>query len=397
MNKNKAKKSIFSLVLMFLVFSLFISGCSIVNNLKTNNVSIIQNTYTAETVDKLKTDVVASIEKVEDSVVEIYATTNTSTSCGSGVIINTQNNSNINSDKISANEYYIITNFHVIEDASQFYIKITNTSKSYNTTLIGGDYQSDIAVLLVKTTDTLTTSTFGDSSLLKKGQTCFAIGNPLGELGGSVSVGNISFLNRKIVVESNVMNLIQTTAAINSGNSGGGLFDELGNLIGIVNAKSSGTGIEGIGFAIPSNDALNSFSQIINTCVFADDSVAVYGYVEGNTNLGIKVTESSGSLYVSGVMNNSDAINAIGNVSSSLNGTSTSTVTGLVSGDRIISVNGSVISTFDEYYNLTANLKVGNTIKIVVLRTNSFLQQSRNYYITFNIAITQFLYEPPTA
>lgn len=393
MNRKNTKTNIFNLVIIILICCLCFTGCS---SIKTNKVNIIQNTYTTETVDKLTTNVVESIEKVEDSVVEIYASNNNSTSCGSGVIINLQNEDKIDNAKKNENEYYVITNFHVIENAFQFYIKLTNSQKTYNTTLIGGDYKSDIAVLLIKTTDLLTTSTFGDSSLLKKGQTCFAIGNPLGQLGGSVSVGNISFLNRQITVEGNVMSLIQTTAAINSGNSGGGLFDELGNLIGVVNAKSSGTGIEGIGFAIPSNDALKCFAQIINSCVMDGGNIISYGYVEGNTNLGLQVKESYGSLYVSSVMQNSDSAKAIGNVSSSLNGTSTSIVTGLVSDDKIISVNGKVISTFNEYYNIVNNLKIGQTLKIVVLRTSAFMFESRNYYITFNITLTQFLYEPPT-
>ena len=181
--------------------------------------------------------------------------------------------------------YYILTNAHVIQkengnivDASGITVT-TSDGKDYTVkNIVGYDTMGDVAVLMIETGDTLKCASFGDSDTLIVGQEVVAIGNPLGELGGTVTNGIVSSLDREINVDGNKMNLLQTNAAINPGNSGGGLFNLRGELVGLVNAKSSGSGIEGLGFAIPSNDVKRMLTDILT-----------YGYVRGRPFVGINV------------------------------------------------------------------------------------------------------------
>ena len=167
---------------------------------------------------------------------------------------------------------YLLTNYHVIESASSIKATLYN-GKSYDATLIGYDESNDIAVLKIDA-EGLTPVTLGDSDNLNVGDDVIAIGNPLGELTFSLTSGSVSALNREVTLSSNVtMNLIQTDCAINSGNSGGALFNLYGEVVGITNAKysgSSGSGasIDNIGFAIP----INSVRSIV-------DSIIEKGYV----------------------------------------------------------------------------------------------------------------------
>lgn len=162
---------------------------------------------------------------------------------------------------------YLLTNYHVIESASSIKATLYN-GKSYDATLIGYDESNDIAVLKIDA-EGLTPVTLGDSDNLNVGDDVIAIGNPLGELTFSLTSGSVSALNREVTLSSNVtMNLIQTDCAINSGNSGGALFNLYGEVVGITNAKysgSSGSGasIDNIGFAIPINSVRSMVDSII--------------------------------------------------------------------------------------------------------------------------------------
>ena len=198
--------------------------------------------------DNAPTNVEEVVTKVKDSVVEIttevtkYGTfygQYVAQGAGSGVII--------------SQDGYIVTNNHVIEDATS--IKVTLTDGNvYDAKLVGTDEELDVALIKIEATN-LTVAALGSSSDLNLGETAIVIGNPLGQLGGTVTHGIISALNRSIQLDGKNMELLQTDAAINPGNSGGGLFDEDGNLIGIIVAKSTsssdGTSLEGLGFAIP--------------------------------------------------------------------------------------------------------------------------------------------------
>ena len=189
---------------------------------------------------------------------------------GSGVIIKTYSEKG----ESGACGTYIITNNHVIDGAFSIKVKLRNGAE-YAATLVATDPQTDIAVLHINETD-LPVATLGTSSTLVAGQTVVVIGNPLGSLGGSVSSGIISCTERNILIDDVVMKLVQTTAAVNPGNSGGAMFDLEGKLIAVVNAKYSDEQIEGIGFAIPIDIASKVAEDLIN-----------YGYVKGRPNHGI--------------------------------------------------------------------------------------------------------------
>ena len=210
------------------------------------------------------------VAAVKDSVVEITTTTTSSrgrvsAGAGSGVIIH--------ADGI------IVTNNHVIDGVSTIYVRLTN-GNTYEAYLRGTDEEADIAVLKIEPHETLTVAKLGYSGALAVGEEVIAIGNPLGELGGTVTNGIISALERAVEVEGVTMTLLQTNAAINAGNSGGGLFNMAGELIGVVNAKYAAEGVEGLGFAIP-----------IDTAAVSINALMQYGYIPGRPSLGATVQE----------------------------------------------------------------------------------------------------------
>ena len=193
-----------------------------------------------------------------DSVVSINTTVTTNVfnqrvenaSAGSGFVITTDG--------------YILTNYHVIEDASN--VKVTLYSgDTYDATVVGGDEDYDVAVIKIEA-EGLKAVTIGDSSKLAVGEDIAAIGNPLGELTFSMSEGIVSCVDRAINLDGTPFNMIQVTAAINPGNSGGPLFNTYGEVVGIVSAKYSSysnTAVEGLGFAIPINDVLAMVEDIM--------------------------------------------------------------------------------------------------------------------------------------
>lgn len=272
----------------------------------------------------------------------------TSTAAGSGVIL--------------SKDGYIVTNNHVTEGGQTFSVT-TSTGETYEAALVGGDAKSDIAVLKVDAPD-LQPASIGDSSSLSVGDTAVVIGNPLGTLGGTVTNGIISATNRSVTINNEAMNLIQTNAAINSGNSGGGLFDGQGKLIGIVNAKDSGTTstgatIEGLGFAIPVNEAMDVVNQLIE-----------YGYVTDRATIGVllqTLNQDYGNykagLYISEIQAGSGAEKA-----------------GLKMGDRIISIDGQDAETYQQLSVYLKTKEVGDTVQLTVIRDGEEL--------SFNVTLT---------
>ena len=214
-------------------------------------------------------------EDVSESVVEI-----TTESVERGGFMGQYISSGAGSGVVYSEDGYLITNNHVIDGANKITVRLKNGEK-FEAELIAKDSRSDIALLKIEKTG-LKPISFGDSDQIITGQLAVAMGNPLGELGGTITEGIISALDREIVIDNETMTLLQTTAAINPGNSGGGLFDAQGHLIGLVNAKTSGSNIEGLGFAIPSN--------IVKEVV---EQLADYGHVKGRPGLGIVVREIS--------------------------------------------------------------------------------------------------------
>ena len=163
---------------------------------------------------------------------------------------------------ILTSDGYIVTCKHVVDGAETIKV-ILNDDTEHDAKLIGSDSRSDRAVLKIDATN-LSPATLGDSDMLTVGEDVIAIGNPLGELRGTATSGIISALSREVTVESTSMKLIQTDAAISPGNSGGGLFNASGSLVGIVNAKASSSNSEGLGFAIPVSSVKTIISNLID-------------------------------------------------------------------------------------------------------------------------------------
>lgn len=286
------------------------------------------------------------VEQCANSVVEIQTESVTngsnpfqqyvSSGAGSGVIL--------------TQDGYIVTNHHVIEDANSITVR-TRSGDEYNASLIGSDEQSDLAVLKIDATG-LTPAVLGDSTTLEVGDLAIAIGNPLGELGGSVTSGIISALDREMTIDGQTMTLLQTDAAVNPGNSGGGLFNANGDLIGIVNAKSSGENVEGIGFAIPISTATDIIDELIaNGEVTSRPTLGVSLYNVEDEMTASQLGVDSTGVYIVQIVDGGAADNA-----------------GLRSGDRIVSVDGSEVSSASDVRAALNKHKIGESISITVER-----------------------------
>lgn len=244
---------------------------------------------------------------------------------------------------------YIVTNHHVVENAIEVKI-ILNSGVEHTAKVVGYDEKSDLAVLKIDAND-LTYVTFGDSSAVMVGDRAVAIGNPLGtELMGTVTQGIISAVNRTVTVDDKTMTLLQTDAAINSGNSGGALLNAYGELIGINTIKMAATGVEGLGFAIPSNQV----KQIV-------DDVIQHGYVRGRLVIGVSgtnITEKLATYYelpVGFYVN--EVIEGYG-----------AYLAGIQPGDVIIKCDGVVTENIDQINEQRDKHKVGDTMTITVVR-----------------------------
>lgn len=287
-------------------------------------------------------DIVANTEQsvveitTESAATDSFFQQMVTTGAGSGVII--------------SKDGYIVTNNHVVEGANKITVR-DKSGKEYAAELIGTDAKTDLAVIKVNANN-LSAAILGTSSSLSVGDEAIAIGNPLGELGGTVTRGIISALDREINIDGQAMTLLQTDTAINKGNSGGGLFNGSGQLIGIVNAKSSGTSVEGLGFAIP-----------IDTAKPVIESLITSGYVTGRPQLGVSMVniEDEMSAFQSGV-------DEFGVYIAKINRDSAAEEAGLKIKDRVISVDGKEIISSDEIAKIIDSKKVGDSIKIVVER-----------------------------
>ena len=225
-----------------------------------------------------KKDTATVVEEIVDACVSITASASSASSYvesrGAGVIF---------SEDEELGFSYIVTCFHVVEDCTSFVVTDDDFNE-YEAYLVGGYADEDLAVLAIKETNLATVDILSDSDTLKRGSDVICIGNPLGTLPNSVSKGIISYVNRVINQNSYTKRtLIQTDVAINSGNSGGGLFNEDGLLIGIVSNKYSDAKIDNLGFAIPSNKVLSTVKSILNTAEYNEaTNTWKTGYVVGD-------------------------------------------------------------------------------------------------------------------
>ena len=262
---------------------------------------------------------------------------------GSGVIINKNG--------------YIVTNNHVIEGAEKITVTLKN-GKAYNAKLIGRDPETDLAIVKINATG-LKPAELGESSKLQMGQFVVAIGNPLGQLGGTATAGIVSSLNRRITIDGKELELLQTDASINPGNSGGGLFDNYGNLIGIVVAKSSGNNIEGIGFAIPIDKAKPIIDSLIkNGKLPPQPRVGIMISNVVDESMAREMNLPKPGVYVAKIL------------------TENAHQAGIQVGDRIVSLDGNKITDSQSFVKKINRYKVGQTIEIVVERDGKQIKLS---------------------
>ena len=283
--------------------------------------------------------VVITTEQVVYSQWSWYGQNQVESGAGSGVII--------------SSDGYILTCAHVVSGASQITVTIGDTD--YTATVVGEDDTSDVAVLKIDATG-LTPATVGDSDSLSVGDSVLAVGNPLGELGGTVTSGIVSALNRSVTIQgsssTNTMSLIQMDASVSPGNSGGGLFNMNGELIGLVNAKSSSSDAEGLGFAIPINDAIQVAQDLLEN-----------GYVSGRPYMGITyiaVTDAQTAAQFN--------VNAYGVYVVDVVQGGPADKAGLKVGDRIVSIDGTEIAQKDDLGTLMQQHTAGDTLSITVAR-----------------------------
>ncbi len=359
-NKNPFTKIIIICVVLSFIAGLFggyVSRILIPSTSSSNGGSVMYKSVIREVSQQEEADEIMSVSDVSsyvaNSVVEI-STEYTQTSswmtqyvyegAGSGVIL--------------SEDGYIITNNHVISNATKITVTLHN-GEEYDAKLVATDEQTDIAVIKINATE-LSAAVIGSSSSLKQGEQIVLVGNPLGQLGGSVSEGIISALDREITLNNQTMVLLQTDAAVNPGNSGGGMFNMYGELVGIVNAKGEGSDIDNIGFAIPIDTAIEVATQLIES-----------GYVQNRPYLGLTLIDISDKSTAQ-----SYRVSEYGVYVLKADSSSNASKAGVKSGDRIISVNDTLVSSTSEVNNVINSCSVGSKVTLQISRSGEKISVS---------------------
>ncbi len=310
-----------------------------------NNIVKTSAEQTEKSTNEIVSEVADSVVEITVEVVQtdIFYGEQTAEGAGSGVII--------------SEDGYILTNNHVAGDASKITVTL-RSGESYDAKLIGADADLDIALIKIDASG-LCAAPVGDSSTVSAGDKSVIIGNPLGTLGGSVTEGIISAADREIEIDGRTMHLMQTDAAVNPGNSGGGMFNSQGELVGIVVAKSAGdstgSSIDNIGFVIPINNALDILGDLKQ-----------YGYVRGKAYTGMAYSEgSSGGMYAQyfGYGGTSDGVYI-----ASIKSGSNAAKAGFSVGDRVVSVDGNAVNTVSDLKKIITDHSVGDTVSFELER-----------------------------
>lgn len=320
------------------------------SSVDSNKSETVTNNGTKYEITQVENPVVAIADVAGKSVVgvtvrsvsnTVFGGTSTSDSEGSGIIYTADG--------------YIVTNYHVIEDAisnqsiSKVYVTLPNSDEEIEASIIGADSVTDIAVIKIQK-EGLSAATFDDSNNLKVGELVVAIGNPLGrELAGSITVGYVSALNRTLTSNGRTYKLLQTDAAINPGNSGGALVSSSGKVIGINTVKIGATDVEGIGFAIPSNIAKPIVDELIKNGKIVRPYIGISG-ISLDDNMAKRYNLVKG-VYVAKIESSSAAYNA-----------------GIKVGDVIVKIDDKEITTIEELNEIKNSKSVGDTVKITVYR-----------------------------
>lgn len=313
----------------------------------TSNLSEVSLSNYSDTAIYAANKALPSIVRISISYnVRAFGMTQTAEASGSGVII--------------SKDGYILTNNHVVSssDSSYYYqvseatditVSLYNSDEKYKATIIGTDEQTDLAIIKIEA-DNLTPAELGDSDSVKVGEFVLAVGSPLG-LDTSVTSGIISALNRDVTSEEGTTyNVMQTDCAINSGNSGGALVNSQGQVIGINTLKLSGTGIEGVGFAIPINSTIDIYEQLINNGKVLRPYIGISGS-DLSESLANRYNLPVG-IYVESISEDSEAINS-----------------GLKKGDVITSVDGQEVKTMKELNSIKNEHEIGDTITLTIYRS----------------------------
>ena len=275
----------------------------------------------------------------------------------------------VGSGFIISSDGYIVTNYHVIEDVLLYgrsqglsLSVVMNDGSTYDAEIIGYEEDNDVAVLKIDATG-LNPVTIGDASQLQVGETVYAVGNPLGELTYSMTSGIVSALDRVITTEASTsINVFQLDAAVNSGNSGGPVYNTKGEVIGIVDAKYKATGVEGLGFAIPIDDAMNIITDLIE-----------HGYVTGKAYMGVYVRTVSSTVATYYNL-------AEGAFIDSLDENGCAAKAGLKAGDIITRLGNDTITSSDDLKAAKSAYSAGDTVSIEVFRNGETL----TFSITFD-------------
>ncbi len=318
-------------------------GTSIDKSVTTTNYNLAKATGSELSIQEI-------IAKNENSVVAIE-TESVSTDSWLGQYVTQGAGSGV----IYSEDGYILTNNHVISGASS--IKVTlHDGTECDASLVAADSQTDVAVIKIDKKG-LTPVTFSDMSALGVGDLAVAIGNPLGTLSGTATEGIISALEREITIDGKSMSLIQTSASINPGNSGGGLFDQYGNLIGIVVAKSSGSDVEGLGFAIPADNVAKVAKSLIENGYVADRPAAGITIVDlTDSNKAMQYGVSLTGVYIQDVTG-SNAKKA-----------------GLQKGDLVYYINDVKVTDSAVLLKEIQKHKIGDTVTFTVVRDGDILK-----------------------
>lgn len=335
-----------------------VSDSSVITQVSSNSTQISLSNY-SDTAIYAANKALPSIVGISISYdVTYFGRTQTAEATGSGVII--------------TSDGYILTNNHVVSSSdSSYYYEVSNATKitvslygsdeTYEATIVGTDEQTDLAIIKIDA-EGLTPAELGDSSSVKVGEFVLAIGNPLG-LGTSVTDGIVSALERDITTsDGTTYHVLQTNCAINSGNSGGALVNSNGQVIGINTLKLSGTGIEGVGFAIPISDTLDVTNQLIEHGKVLRPYIGISG-----SNLSESTAERYNlpvGIYVEEISGNTGAANS-----------------DLRKGDVITQIDGQTVTTMDELNSVKNKKQIGDTITLKVYRSGE--------YIDINITLTE--------
>ncbi len=319
----------------------------------TNNINATPSTATTVAKEKSKDD--GNVLTIPEIAIKVGpATVGIVSSVPTNTYFGTVQSEASGSGIIISQDGYVVTNQHVINGASEILVYLS-TGEKKKAELVGQDVKTDLAVLKMEKGE-YPYAEFGVSSELEVGDLAVAIGNPLGmEFAGSVTSGIISALNRTVEVDGKTYNLIQTDAAINSGNSGGALVNCYGEVIGINSVKIATAGVEGLGFAIPVDEAKPVIQDLIN-----------YGYVKGRPVLGIlgsnigadvsRVYNYPEGVYVEQVVEGSGAAAA-----------------GIKRGDIITHIDDTRIKTTEELNKVRDKKKAGDSVKLTVERSGRII------------------------